>query len=775
MLLRACSSVYRERQFHIQRPLFCLCAAFSLGVLFYWTAPKASLILLLFGAAMAVLWLLLSVREKAGAVIPLCFLLFFGGYFRPCVNNQNLHIVEGKMNIIATVSGEAFFKNRGVRMYLTDIRAQSETGEEYHYDKAYWSYTPKVGDTFLPVDGQQVQFSGTVYAPRGQTNPYGFSFKNYLLVRNCRVGISGMRDETWLSPIKEKPDDVRITLRQSLSNKMDELFSKNAHLPKALLLGERDELADNTVQAFRKSGIAHILAISGLHVSLLAGMLLWLLSRFHIKPSLWYSTVAAFLLFYCWFLFFSASVVRASIMSLVFFAAKSLKKRSDTLTNWGLAMAVILLIKPAELLNVGFQLSFLATLGIITLGDSFNHLLDRIKNYRLRKALSAYAITLAATLMTLPVSINTFHFWSPIGLLYSPVAVFLVGLLMPLYIAVCLVSAFLPQVGVVLGRGVDLLTDAFLFLTQKAASAPFSTLRQRAIPGLLCVLILLTFFFISRYSLIRRKLKAGLLVATGLLALLYPLTDYFTPVTFLQLDVGTADCAVIEDGKDTYVLDTGLDGRELSGYLLSRGRKVTVLILTHLHSDHAGGVAALMENGIPVEKIYLPPQTFYEEEEEKAILTLLNQSDIPLVSFSYGDVLEGKRVSCRALWPHSDKLYPGVDENEHSLVTLWDLDGIRLLSMADVGSLYEGYSVARADILKAGHHGAKQGTSQEFLQAVSPELVIVPISQRDSERATMVVRRAGNENALCYLTGDKGAVIVKVRDGKASVMTYLED
>ena len=181
------------------------------------------------------------------------------------------------------------------------MREQSETGEEYHYDKAYWSYTPKVGDTFLPVDGQQVQFSGTVYAPRGQTNPYGFSFKNYLLVRNCRVGISGMRDETWLSPIKEKPDDVRITLRQSLSNKMDELFSKNAHLPKALLLGERDELADNTVQAFRKSGIAHILAISGLHVSLLAGMLLWLLSRFHIKPSLRYSTVAAFLLFYCWF------------------------------------------------------------------------------------------------------------------------------------------------------------------------------------------------------------------------------------------------------------------------------------------------------------------------------------------------------------------------------------------------------------------------------------------------------------------------------------------
>ncbi len=719
-------------------------------------------------------WFLLSAKEKSGIIIPLCFLLFFAGFFRPWTANQNLNIVEGKMNITATVWGEAFYKNGGVRMYLKDVIATDATGGQHAYNKAYWSYTPKKDDTFLPVDGQRVQFTGTVYAPRGQTNPYGFSFKNYLLARNCHVGISGMRDEGWQSPVLDKPRDARITLRQNLSAKMDELFPQNAHLPKALLLGERDELEESTVRAFRLSGVAHILAISGLHVSLIAGMLLWVLIRLHIRPSIRYAIVAAFLLFYCWFLSFTASVVRASLMSLLFFGAKSFKKRSDTLTNWGLAMALILLFKPAEMLSVGFQLSFLAVLGIITLGDSFTYFLEKVKPYRLRQALKAYAVTLAATLMTLPVTINTFHYWSLIGLLYSPIAVFLTGVLMPLYIGVSLVGAVFPAVGAVLGKGVDRLSQAFLYLTDRAANAPFATLGQRALPVAIVALIMLTFFLVSRYSLFRRKIKLGLFVLTGLSVLLFPLADRFAPVTYMQLDVGTADCAIIEDGQDTYVIDTGFDGQEAANYLLSRGRKVTALILTHLHSDHVGGAAHILDSGIDVQKIYLPPQALYTEEE-KEILRRLDQCGVPLVSFSFGDVLDGQRVSCRALWPHQDKLYPGVDENDHSLVTLWDLDGIQLLSMADVGSLYEDYAVSSADILKAGHHGAKQGTSQEFLEKVEPQIVIIPISQRDGQRATEVVKRASLQNALCYLTGEGGAVIVKVRDGKAFVTTFLED
>lgn len=174
----------------------------------------------------------------------------------------------------------------------------------------------------------------------------------------------------------------------------------------AVIFGDSSQISQQSYSYFKDSGIAHILAVSGLHISLLAGAVWFVINKLKISKVLKNIFIILFLFFYCSLCGFSSSVVRASIMFFCLIFGKLLGERTDGLSSLSFAAVLILLFKPLAIYELGFQLSFLSVFGIIGLYPTIMHFLSKIKMNN--PIGSSLAITLSATLATLPVCINAF-------------------------------------------------------------------------------------------------------------------------------------------------------------------------------------------------------------------------------------------------------------------------------------------------------------------------------------------------------------------------------
>jgi len=315
----------------------------------------------------------------------------------------------------------------------------------------------------------------------------------------------------------ELPESVtRIT--QAIYALCDKLFLEASPLVRAIVLGDTSKLTYFDNEAFRAAGVSHILALSGLNASILAELFARLIPRRY--PALRFFSVAAFLLVYCLLAAFPASLVRACVMSLCILAAPALGRKNDPLSALGLAFILIALPLPFSLFSAGFQLSFAATAGILML---YQPIRERLKPLPSPVAADA-ALTLSATLATLPFTLSIFRRLPLYSLAANLVVVPLVTLSLPLAIIALLAGwVWLPS-GVVFAFPVRLLAGAADYLSKLFASLPFSVLRFDAPSGLACALFLAALCFLSKYCLLEDKKKymiASALTALSALALVF--------------------------------------------------------------------------------------------------------------------------------------------------------------------------------------------------------------------------------------------------------------
>ena len=257
---------------------------------------------------------------------------------------------------------------------------------------------------------------------------------------------------------------------------------------------------------------------------------------------------------------------------------------------------------------------------------------------------------------------------------------------------------------------------------------------------------------------------AALCFAVSVMPVSQPIT------TWTQLSVGTADAAVLETGGEVWAIDAG-EGDDLAVYLRQRRLSLTGLILTHLHSDHAGGVRYLLESGIPVERCYLPwgaELSAAVPSVAEAVEALMGRG-AELHYLQAGDVLELPTGRMRVLWPQAEKVRRDADLNDFCLVTLWELGEARLLSMSDLPGTYEPYVATPADVLKVGHHGQADSTGSAFAQIVAPEVALVSAG-RNLDLAKLADRLPGT---ALYWTGDCGAVTLQFSGKRVEVYTWL--
>lgn len=760
------------RAFHRQRPLVCMALFFGVGVCIgaYW--GELPLWLPLVGVSLAAFVLAVSIAYHQQTLIyAVCFLALFIGIYRAHWAANPVLPSEGKVQVSARVSGlsERREADGRVKAVLKQVIVQDNAGQTHHLPAAYWTYYPE-RDAPLPVDGQRVTMESQLYHPMGQQNPYGFDFRTYLLQRGIPVGLSGARQLTLSPATQVEPQDFWLRTRLSLAALLDEAMGKDSALMKALILGSRDDLPEETVSDFRDAGIAHVLAVSGLHVGILAAALLYVLSRLRMPPKARFAVVAVVLLCYCRLLDFSAPVVRAALMSCLLMAGQVSHERVDPLTSLSVAFVAILVVRPLDMLNAGFQLSFLAVLGIFTMGDRLQSWYAKGKRRGPSKwdgVVLAVVTTVSASLFTAPVVMRVFHRFPLVGFVFSPIACLVVAWLMWGGLLLLPVAAIWMPAAQVLARPLVWVSERFTSVTAFFAGLPFGNLRSAA-PGVLLILALLIVLLLStRYLRVRgwRRFAAGgaaLLVGVGI-----GFAGKNDAVRYIQFSVGSADAAVIEDGATTYVIDTAEHGGDLANYLQSVGRDVDILFISHLHNDHIGGLQQLLEADINIGQIVLPVhgRDVQFSDNSAQILSLAEERGVPIVYAGAGDMFTSNRVKAEVLWPVRDALYPGMDANHSSMALLLDLDGVRLLTAGDLTAEYELHSAMPAQVLKVAHHGSNTGTTVDYIKSVSPQLALLSLSDTHQQRASVVMGRLS----------DEGIPILSTDAGKAVMLTMHPD
>ena len=726
-----------------------------------WQLPAAAMALSLLAA------LLLPGRRRAAALM----LLSAAAGAPITIHAANPALpAEGEYIISGVVLDEVRLDETGrIRTVLDRVTLDGElvSGD------AWWTAHPDPTEP-LPewlTPGTRVTFSGRAYHPQGRVNPGGYDFRERLLQDGVTIGVYGMDNL--------QPDDnsaglsgCLAALRHHLTLETQRVMGEEeGGLAAAMLLGTKDYLAGEDALAFRELGVSHVLSVSGFHVGVLAGLLIALLTPLHLPRKLRLALIGLLLSLYAMLTGAAPPVIRAGLLVLLREAGHLRGRRNLPLHLLCLSAALQLLFNPMQLFGPSFQLTYSAMLGLILIHP---RLRDAFTPYHAwsRWLWQGFSATLAVQLGLLPAQLYWFGGFPLISLVLNILIIPLTSALMMLY---WLTLALLPIPLVREGAGAltGLLTRYILQGIRWLAGVAGYSLRTPAanlltLVGWALLLLGLGVLMHQRRALLRRVLavSGAALIALSLIRL--PNTETF----WLQLSDGEADAAILHDRDAVILVDAGENAFTAADYLQSRGLSVDMLILTHLHIDHAGGVAGLVNWDIPVRVCALPEGALTAGDLDEEVLELLRQleeSGTEFVTLSRGDVITLPSGTLTVLWPQSGAVRPGMAANDSCLALRADILGTSMLLASDLTSRYEMYAATSADILKAAHHGSSESTAPAFLDAVNPQVIL--LSCGTEERETAFIPRAGD--IPVYSTHSSGGITVRFTENAFTVETFL--
>ena len=634
---------------------------------------------------------------------------------------------------------------------------------------AYWSfYPPEMPEGLAP--GRAVSFHASLYHPDGASNPDGYDFREELLRRGITVGLYGDGDLVISDPGFFSWPGFTASLRHRLSGMLTERMGEEAGgYASAMLLGMRKLVSSEDRTAFARLGIAHVLSVSGFHVGVLIGLLALIFRLLRLPQRLRLILYALLLGFYCSLCGSGQPVIRASLLALLLLEGKLLRRPRVSLHLLSAVFLVMLLVSPAQLTGLSFQMSFSAMLGLILITPYLTRLISPAGRIR-RRVWEAFCAAIGAQIGILLPELYYFQQLPLLGLLVNvPALLFSSGLILLYWFSLlCLPVPFLS--GPVCSAA-SLATGGLTAAIRWLGGIPGITLWTRAANLLTAAGVLLLFAGLCRLFRLRARVRIPL-AALGIAVIAVSLCSFpHTSTEYIQFSVGSADAAVLWDRDTVIVFDTGYHDGVLASFLRRRRLTPDAVILSHLHADHVDGLADLRENGIPVRLCYLPEGGDRAElhPDVLALTDSLRAEGTAFIFLAAGDEIPVPSGTLRVLWPERGRVRPNQDANESSLVVRMELMGTTLLQAGDLDGKYEMYAAAPSDILKMAHHGSKGSTSEEFLASVSPQAVLLSCDRgaRSSDAEDRV------SPVPLYSTAAGGALTVRFAPSSFSVETYL--
>ncbi len=622
--------------------------------------------------------------------------------------------------------------------------------------------------------------AGSVTLPQTAGNPGGFDQKRYLASRNIKYmlypktgQIEALPETEASASLKWKTFHIRrgAEIRDHLSVSLSRaLGAQNAAVAMAVLTGDTGGIAGEDLQQYRDAGIAHVLAVSGLHVGFVQRFILRLLSRKKIgytARSL--SCIFALLAFAC-IADFSPSVTRAVLQSSYILLAKALRRPHRSKNALCAACAVQLAVNPYMLCNTGFLLSYAAALSLLTIRPA---LAKRI--FFFGKIPACIVTGISVNLGMLPLLITYFNSFSPIGIFATLFAAKLAYWICMSGFAIWIVGA-LP-LGAVLLKIPAALTSAALHALRQVSAVgsqippPIGAFRVPSIAP--CVILLYytaIFVFLNTTCFLFFK-KHIVPVAACVIVLFtcYRIRADRTEILFF--DVGQGFSALIRTGSVCGLVDGGDGTTDISSLLFKQGvGKLDFLLLTHGHADHSGGICDVLREHA-VNCIFLPDNP--HDEGVSAVYGEADARGIEVVrirgarEYLIGD-LRIKLYANEAYMISAES----SDVNNSSLVMLAESSDGSVFFSGDIERETEDLFtrnrwIGKTDVLAVAHHGSDSGSEAKNISIISPEYAIISVGRMNryghpSGRVIETLRDAGAE---IYRSDLCGAVRITMRKG----------
>ncbi len=651
----------------------------------------------------------------------------------------------------------------GVQSFIEAHPASEICGEVERYENTEFSQSVYLKKTYLiyhskkiPINnvrvflkkeeelkpGMQILVKGVLKETEGPTNPGGFDSRQYYASRHIYYFMKKavlLKKTQAYSGYRQAMLEVKEKCRKLL----EKAAGEDAPVFEAIILGDKTSLDPEIRMRYQLAGIVHILAISGLHISILGMGLYNLMKRagFGIWPAGMFSL--AVMLQYGMLTGGSVSTMRAVTMFLIAMGARITGRIYDMPSAVSVTAMMILAESPAYLLDSGFLLSFGCIFGICVAPQPICALAGAK-----RKGAKAFWGSVALQLVTLPVMLKFFGEISLAGLVLNLVVLPSVGVVLAAGVAAMLLGFFSTRAASVVifpARGLLLLYEKLCELAGSTRWCTWIGGEPEIWQIMVYYLLLITVLFIGWYVKKRGRMAAFPLLALGILIL--GLQSFWQPSNTLKitcLDVGQGDGILIRTPENrNYLIDGGSSSQsELGRYCLLPALKsmgisyLDGIFISHTDLDHISGVQELleyMEKGLTTIRAGYLVLPGWEEPPEawKELSEAAKKAGIKTVTGNAGDKLRSGEAVFSILWP--EKTARGEDVNEEAMVMELSYGDFQMLFTGDIGAdtekkLLSAGCLEDIDCLKVGHHGSRYSSSEAFLEKLKPRISVISCS-----------------------------------------------
>jgi competence protein ComEC len=690
------------------------------------------------------------------------------------------------------------YTDRGSSFYLRITEAKTVNG----WAKTSGIVRVRVNEPVMDLKtGDYVQIYCWLDRFTGVSNPGEFDIAKYLSLKGIFVGAS-VESRDAIERLQSNAASVYAKIRGMLQKTATQALLGQSEpqdeadrLLLALVLGYRVDIDRGTIKAFRQTGLLHFICLSGMNFGIVIGFVWWVCKTAgQMKPGRAVVCMIAAVLFLL-VVPDNAPALRAAVMCFAFCAAFIFRRKSNPFNTLALAAIALLLIRPTELFEADWQLSFASVLGILLFEKHINSflqdkssgwfgeldkpgLLTRTAAIITSAIGSVFAVSLAAWMTSAGILLYHFHMIQLLTSVWTVLASPLIGLVSLLGYLKLIIALFLPSVAAAMGTITGLLADLLIQIVKLFASLDISGILIGRTNGaavlLFYGLIVFAFFFRLRHPTLKKVIcAAAVLALVAMLGLPKWQRAHSNRLVVTTLDVGHGQTILAElPGGTNILFDAGSLSRNDIGtrvvvpFLQYSGiGKLDAVIISHGDIDHMNGLLEILDD-CPAGVIY-SNDIFFNDQQNRPTVEFLRKEifkkDVETRP-AEGKIQVASTATVKMLWPSSE-IYENnqISSNDKSAVTMIEYAGRQVLICSDIEKFAQReilrlYPAIKADILITPHHGSVKTLEPSFLDKIGPNIIISSCSKSSYEKGQVI------EDPNFYYTGRDGAVTVRVSE-----------
>lgn len=682
-----------------------------------------------------------------------------------------------------------------LRGRITDIKNISEDESRYvllvdnlSSDKVNINTSEKIilkiiGEKKLEL-GDEIIFTAVLKQPLANTNPKLFNYKLNLLTEN--IFATTTIKEYSIIAINKPELSLGLRTKLRFTKRIEERFDhyltdRNSNIMKSIVLGKYSYLDEENINRFRNLGLAHILAVSGLHIGIIAVIFIYFFAYLGLNRKINIVLTIAILWTYAYIIGSPPSVLRANIMFSMLLLSELLREPYDSINILFFSCFLIIIKNPYIIFNLGFQLSYLATLFLLYLGPKLNNLFPK-----------SIGGILAVQIGLFPVQAYYFNRIPTLTIIANLLFVPLFSLCLVLGIILLFLPFFMWPIGNSIGIIINFLLNMEFLGIEILSSFPKLTLKFSS-PSILGILLYYLLLFILFGSIKIEKLNKYIvksivvyLILILIINLFYLSLDQSLNIKFI--DVGQGDSILIQTQEGNYLIDTGgnifgnfdIGKNILYPYLEKEGVfKLKGVFISHFDVDHCKSLTYLIDN-MEIENIYFgyirPGNIYCDEIIEKA-----KSKEIPISILEIGDNFKlDYNTSITVLGPSKEILNNSQNsDNDLSMVLMLNYFNRSILFTGDIEKIGEKFLIQntnkKVDFLKVPHHGSKTSSTEELLDLIKPSIGFISVGRNNSfgHPHSEVLERYNSRSIELFRTDELGLINLVLNKNDYEIIPFI--